>query len=275
MEQFSGNYTGPYWSDGKFQTSVEFGSTDPQSELDKLSRLHDSAYARYVDRNHREAADEIYARDAKVLAGKFPELAGNIVQYGNYASRQAKQLASDVGYGFNLPGALKFAATNVYNANKMLNGTYLSKEKRDIEEYYNTDPRKGQTAVTYVKPFKDKTPFEQAQDAARAEKLAAAAARGVSQKLPNAGAKAILEKAKAAAAKVKTIFGQLSKKNTVVPETPEQRNKRLIQAQKENFERYHNTYMRAQLVPTKRRKYKKKKYNVQKAIRVLPAHCIH
>jgi hypothetical protein len=126
MEQFAGNYTGPYWSDGKIQSSVEFGTTDPQSELDALSRLHDTAYAHYSDRGHREAADLIYAREAKRLGEKYPELIGNIVQYGNYTGRQAVQLAKDVGTvpGFPLIGLGKFAITNLFNANKMITGTY-------------------------------------------------------------------------------------------------------------------------------------------------------
>lgn len=264
MEQFSGNYTGPYWSDGKLQTSVEFGSTDPQSELDKLSRLHDSAYAHYADRGHREAADEIYARDAKLLAGKFPELAGNIVLYGNYAGRQAKQLGADFG-SLGPLGLIKFAATNMFNANKMIHGTYLSKEKGDIERFYSSDPRKGQEAVS-LKPLasnltKEEKAQQQARNKATAEQVVT-------------GAKNLGSKLAAVLGKVKQKVGSSLKSNAVIPETQQQKNERLIQKQARNFENYQQTYMRAQ-GPQMRRKYKKKKLNVQKAIRVLPAHCIH
>jgi len=276
MEQFSGNYTGPDWSDGKKQSSVAFGESDPQSELDKLSRLHDSAYARYKDRAHLDAADQIYARDAKVLVGKFPWLAGNLVQYGNYTTRQGSQLVSDAARYGPLPGLIKFGMTNIYNANKMLHGTYLKQELKDVEDYYNTDPRKGQAAVTFNKPSKKMTPFEEAQNEARAEKVGSNAPFPPLVTPPVGNTPAAPLETKSPIGKVADYFkGLVTKKNAVVPETPEQRNQRLIQAQKEHFENYQNTYMRAQLVPTKRRKYKKKRYNVQKAIRVLPAHCIH
>lgn len=277
MEQFSGNYTGPYWSDGKLQTSVEFGSADPQSELDKLSRLHDSAYAHYADRGHREAADEIYARDAKVLAGKFPELAGSIVLHGNYGARQAKQLASDFG-SMGPFGLVKFAANNVLNANKMIKGTYLKNEKADVERFFSTDPRKGASAVTINKPTSKLTPFEEAQQLAREEK------RNAGRPLPADPAEAaqVVKGAKDFGSKVASVFNKVKEKvqsklnsNSVVPETQQQKNERLIQKQAQNFENYQQTYMRAQQSSTKRRKYKKKKHNLQKAIRVLPAHCIH
>lgn len=140
MEQFSGNYTGPYWSDGKLQTSVEFGESDPKSELDALSRLHDSAYAKFQDRGHREAADMMYEEQAKKLVGRFPSLAGDLVLYGNYATRQAARGIGLAKYG--LPGLLYFGVDNAIKANKMINGTYLSKEKKDVADYYLTDPHK-------------------------------------------------------------------------------------------------------------------------------------
>jgi hypothetical protein len=141
-----GNYTGPYWSDGKIQPSVEFGESEPQSELDALSRLHDTAYAHYKDRAHREAADAIYAREAKKLVGKFPELAGNVVQYGNYTGRQATKLASDVGQFSFIPGLgpvyglAKFAIGNILDSQKRIDGTHLAKELKHIEQLYARDP---------------------------------------------------------------------------------------------------------------------------------------
>lgn len=146
MDIYTGNYTGPYWSDGKLQTSVEFGTAEPQSQLDALSRLHDTAYAHYSDREHREAADMWYNTEAKKLAGQFPELAGSVVLYGNYTSRQASQLASDIGKFSFLPGlgaiygAAKFVGTNLVNSQKMINGTYLKKEKQDVLKLFETDP---------------------------------------------------------------------------------------------------------------------------------------
>lgn len=134
------NYTGPYISDGKFQSSVMFGSTKPKDELDALSRLHDTAYAYYEDRAHREAADRIYSDAAKKLRGKFPELAADIVNYGNYTGRQAGQLASDVLTYTPIAGVVKFAGTNLLNMYRMINGTYLKKEIADVKSLYSRDP---------------------------------------------------------------------------------------------------------------------------------------
>ncbi len=138
---FAGNYTGPYWSDGTIQPSVEWGASDPQSDLDFLSRQHDSAYAHFKDRGHREAADRLYKAEADKLVGRFPELAGKAVLYGNYAGRQASQLAKDVGMFGGLPGLIKFGVGNIVNAQKMLNGTYLKKETEAVQKYYSSDPK--------------------------------------------------------------------------------------------------------------------------------------
>nr|WRQ64945.1 hypothetical protein [Sobelivirales sp.] len=148
-ESFVGNYTGPYWSDGKFQESVEFGEADAKNELDELSRLHDSAYAKYKDRSHREAADEIYNREAKKLVGKFPALAGNLVQYGNYTGRQLADTYSMSRFG--LPGLIFQGLKNIYQSHQMLTGNYLKKEKQEIEDYYKTDPKKGNKLVGGLK----------------------------------------------------------------------------------------------------------------------------
>jgi len=141
-----GNYTGPYWSDGKVQPSVEFGTADPKTDLDKLSRLHDTAYAHYKDRAHREAADAIYAEEARKLVGKFPHLAADVVQYGNYTGRQASKLASDIGKFSFIPGLgpvygmAKFAIGNIKDSQSRINGTYLQKERAAVQALYSRDP---------------------------------------------------------------------------------------------------------------------------------------
>ncbi len=138
--EYTGNYTGPYWSNGKVQESVEWGDADPQSELDYLSRQHDSAYAKFKDEKHRAAADLIYNREAQKLKEKFPSLAGNLVLYGNYAARKAKETLSNARFG--VPGLVYTAAGNIVDSMKMINGTYLKKELADVSEYYTTDPHK-------------------------------------------------------------------------------------------------------------------------------------
>ncbi len=134
----SDGYTGPYISDNKFQTSVEFGEHEALSELAYLSRMHDTAYAHWKDRDHREAADQLYNERAQQIVGRFPHLAGNAVMYGNYAKRQFEDAASYATFG--LPGLVYWGAKNMYNQNKMLNGTYLKKEKDAVLQLYSRDP---------------------------------------------------------------------------------------------------------------------------------------
>jgi hypothetical protein len=132
----SENYTGPYLSDGRIQESVEFGTMDPKSVLDELSRLHDSAYAKWKDSGHRYAADKIYNEEAQKLVSMFPHLAGNLVLYGNAAGNAASNIASSAVYG---PlGLLYGAVKNMLELNdKMVNG---SKYRKDILGYYKADP---------------------------------------------------------------------------------------------------------------------------------------
>lgn len=143
--EYIGEYTGPYWSNGKLQESVEWGDKDPKSQLDWLSRQHDSAYAHFKDSRHREAADLLYMREAKKLAGRYPELAGNLVGYGNYAGRQLSKLGSDVAFSTKLTGnpilgLVKYGVSGIVDSAKRINGTYLRNETSDIEKFYKTDP---------------------------------------------------------------------------------------------------------------------------------------
>lgn len=146
---YTGNYTGPHWSDGKYQESVEWGDSNPQSDLDYLSRQHDSAYARFKDTKHREAADKIYHDEAKKLTGKFPQLAGNLVLYGNHVGRQGEKLYTNAKTGAMfggplgaLAGAIYTAGGNIVDNMSRINGTYLKKEMADIQKYYESDPRR-------------------------------------------------------------------------------------------------------------------------------------
>jgi len=149
------NYTGPYLSDGKFQSSVEFGKATPRSKLDTLSRLHDSAYARYQDRYHRQAADELYERETKKLKGAFPELAGDIVKYGNFAQRSAHNLLNDFVVGSVVPGIgnvlglIYGSLKNNYEFNEW--NTNKNKYIEDVKTYYSSDPLSGMM----YNPYKD------------------------------------------------------------------------------------------------------------------------
>lgn len=149
-----GNYVGPYWSDGKVQSSVVWGNKEPTDALDNLARQHDAAYAHYQDRPHREAADALFAEEARKLTQKYgkgwaadPKVAAALVQYGNYAQRQAAKLGEYTKYGTsgiagNLIGAGRFVVGNLLDAGKMVNGTYLKQERNDVLKFYGTDPKK-------------------------------------------------------------------------------------------------------------------------------------
>lgn len=260
MEQYIGNYTGPYWSDGKVQSSVEFGTTDPQTELDMLSRLHDTAYAHYKDRAHREAADEIYNRDAKALAGRFPEIAGSLVLYGNYASRQAKQLASDVGYsvlpGFGtLFGLGKFAVTNLINEHKMIKGTYLKKEKEEIEKLYMNDP-----ILREVPEIQDR--FRRAYGKGKvADSRSGLLGRGVSR---------------AETRKQEPVLMRSIKVEPAPTPAPKPKfDDDLIARQAQRLQNYNKIKTQAMQPLHLHTPQKRKKKNLKKATRILPEYCIH
>jgi hypothetical protein len=132
------SYTGPFISDGEFQTSVEFGTTKPRNELDALSRLHDSAYAKWPDKLHRTVADAIYNEQAKKLVGKFPELARHLVLYGNAAMRAAANLYE--GMKFGLLGLVAAGVINMYDLHNYM--TNQNKIRVEILAYFATDPLK-------------------------------------------------------------------------------------------------------------------------------------
>jgi hypothetical protein len=132
------NYTGPFLSNGQFQSSVAFGDVPPSSQLDAISRLHDTAYATFTDFGHRTAADAIYNDEAKQLESLFPQLAGSVVLFGNESARAAANLVGGLKYG---PlGFIVGAAENMYNLHD-----YMLNEKRykaEVLALYAKDPYK-------------------------------------------------------------------------------------------------------------------------------------
>lgn len=63
--KYHGNWCGPGWSDGKWQTSVKDGSLKPIDQLDYLCKLHDQAYANAKGNYEKESeADLKFARTA-------------------------------------------------------------------------------------------------------------------------------------------------------------------------------------------------------------------
>lgn len=146
----SGNYVGPYWSNGNVQSSVEWGDKSPVHQLDELARNHDAAYAHFADRKHRDAADEIFADGANKIKVKYgkkladdPKFAAAAVQYGNYAGRQAAKLFGYTTSSGPLIGLARFGVDNIIEMQKRISGTYLKSEKADVLKFYETDPYKG------------------------------------------------------------------------------------------------------------------------------------
>ncbi|QJZ28416.1 hypothetical protein 2 [Forsythia suspensa luteo-like virus] len=145
-----GKYVGPYWSNGRVQSSVEFGDEAPIDELDELARLHDTAYAHWQDEAHREAADAIFAEEARKLKGKYgsklaanPKLAAAAVEYGNYTARSLKKLVKDstqfAALGpFGIPlGLAKNVVQNMLANQARIRGTHLARERADVLKYYS------------------------------------------------------------------------------------------------------------------------------------------
>jgi len=162
----SGNYVGPYWSDGKLQESVEWGDKPALHALDELARQHDAAYAHYKDEKHREAADMIFAAEAKKLKQKYgskwaddPQVAARLVEYGNHTARQISKLASIWKTGpFKLPGLIVHQVSNMIDNHKRMTGTYLTKEMGEIRKLYETDPQRQKVIDTVSTSSQRKKP---------------------------------------------------------------------------------------------------------------------
>lgn len=159
----SGNYVGPYWSDGKLQESVEWGEKPALHALDELARQHDAAYAHYKDAKHREAADMIFAEEAKKLKQKYgskwaddPQIAARFVEYGNHTIRQLEKLAKIGTLGpAALPWLIYHGVSNMIDNHKRIKGTYLTKEMGEIRKLYETDPQR-QKVIDTVSTGKSK-----------------------------------------------------------------------------------------------------------------------
>lgn len=141
------NFTGPYWSDGKLQESVEFGATTPLNDLDIASRLHDSAYAHYeAGTQQRRAADYLYYEEVQNLGG-LGQFAGTAVLYGNQVTNALGELASDASTGFKFGGLLGGLVGLIYGGvkNELNLIDWMDNKNKYLEEvrsYYDTDPYK-------------------------------------------------------------------------------------------------------------------------------------
>lgn len=107
------NYTGPYWSDGKFQASVANGKSKPVSKLDWHSREHDSCFARGKDIYD---CDEIYYQNTRGL-----DLRGRLVGiipklfHGGFFTNKKSGREGGVGDKMTQPTPAQSAGGQPYN----------------------------------------------------------------------------------------------------------------------------------------------------------------
>ncbi len=128
-------YTGPYWSDGKIQSSVEFGKSFTPTYLAYNSRLHDSAFAHFQDERHRTAADWVYRQSLRFDDSIKSQVVRHLPFVGNHVGFLLPLFTT----GLAGPAAL-LAALDISLLNRDIeNGAYDS-EIQDVLQFYNTDP---------------------------------------------------------------------------------------------------------------------------------------
>ncbi len=122
---FTTYYCGPYYSDGRIQSSVENGINQPVNEIDTLCRDHDAEYNQALlftgeqYYNAVTAADNKFYEKAIRLADPRGPLYGTLVKYGNKVLRKPKSM-------FMLPGLLgatiAAGVSNMVRSNAKLRG---------------------------------------------------------------------------------------------------------------------------------------------------------
>lgn len=84
---YTDNYTGPYWSDGKFQKSVVSGRKKPMTLLDSYSEEHDKWSALCKSDACLNAADDLYELQTSNMSF-FPRMIGKIPKTFNKPARE-------------------------------------------------------------------------------------------------------------------------------------------------------------------------------------------
>ncbi len=128
-------YTGPYWSDGKFQPSVEFGTTLPRTWRAFNSRLHDTAFAHFQDDRHRTAADWIYRQALALDDSVVSQVVRHIPIVGNHSGH----LLSLFPLGLGALAAPIAWVRHLMLMNEINSGGYET-EIQDVLQLYSRDP---------------------------------------------------------------------------------------------------------------------------------------
>jgi hypothetical protein len=95
-------YTGPWWSDCKFQSSTSRGKATPRSHLDKRSKIHDNSYALCIGYDCLDSADALYFESTRNMSA-IPRFIGTMPYYGNWPVRRVQRalgneyIGSEVG----------------------------------------------------------------------------------------------------------------------------------------------------------------------------------
>lgn len=130
------NYTGPFWSNGRLQSSVEFGDSVPLDPVDFESRLHDSAFAHFGDARHRAAADWIYKENLSKVSSLKSSVVRNLPFYGNLLSAgHVSGLFSPLS-----PVIVADAILRGYRHSQRFRAGEYKKEIADVLKFYKEDP---------------------------------------------------------------------------------------------------------------------------------------
>ncbi len=124
---FTTNYCGMYYSDGKIQSSVANGSTLPIDDLDNACRDHDTAYALAENDDDLDVADDKFYKTTNSL-GIRGKAYGRIVKHGNQIIRKSKMaflLPFGTLIGYSL-GATSLLSGLLPRRNGGLRGTKVS-----------------------------------------------------------------------------------------------------------------------------------------------------
>jgi hypothetical protein len=99
------NYTGPSWSDGKFQGSTAKGRNPALTRLDVHSKKHDERYATCDSLECLDAADDAYYESTRGMSF-VPRVIGLMPKYGNRPLRIVYK-ALGLGYKGSEVGEMK------------------------------------------------------------------------------------------------------------------------------------------------------------------------
>lgn len=129
---FTTNYCGMYWSDGRVQSSV-VGTSDPVNDLDGACQEHDAAYAGATALEDYETADINFNKAASEL-GIRGKLYGALVLYGNKLFR----MGSSYTKGASEYGAI---VNNTYRSPNLRSGGPKASGNDNVVTYgVSTDP---------------------------------------------------------------------------------------------------------------------------------------